>query len=189
MKTYALPPFKVTDFGLSRVVCSVRHGLSKFHKPAGTLSYMSPQIVHNYVKYNDGLKSETRSYDPFKADIWALGVCQFLLLSKDHPFENPPANKSERADFARRMLVKQRNKDWRLPIIVRENIGDGCMDILECLLEPNAEQRPTIYDVVAHEWIKHGTRNRQEPAKQTNVSPALPFSSGLQNGDLKENVY
>ncbi|OTF78543.1 hypothetical protein BLA29_006714, partial [Euroglyphus maynei] len=83
---------KLADFGLSRLVNSKQSGLIRFNKPAGTLAYMSPQILSCYIRANtvtaaaaaatihDDHKQRTKksctyhsSYDPFKADIWALG--------------------------------------------------------------------------------------------------------------------
>ncbi|XP_046916995.2 uncharacterized protein LOC124497390 [Dermatophagoides farinae] len=122
---------KLADFGLSRLVNSKQSGLLRFNKPAGTLAYMSPQILSCYIRANTVAAATNNryvvdrhptkkpylhhSYDPFKADIWALGVCLYLLLSKQHPFDNPPPNKDERIQFARKMLDKQLNREWRMP--------------------------------------------------------------------------
>ncbi|KAH9412675.1 hypothetical protein DERP_006639 [Dermatophagoides pteronyssinus] len=152
---------KLADFGLSRLVNSKQSGLLRFNKPAGTLAYMSPQILSCYIRANtvqqqqqqqqlapvaSGINRDNHnqqqqqqrtrkksyqyhSYDPFKADIWALGVCLYLLLSKQHPFDNPPPNKDERIQFARKMLDKQLNCEWQR------------------MFEPSSRKRLNIYEI------------------------------------------
>ena len=56
---------KLTDFSYS-----VQERTDNLHKTfCGTLPYMSPEVLCG------------RDYDPFKADIWALGVCLYLLTN------------------------------------------------------------------------------------------------------------
>lgn len=145
---------KLTDFGLSRQVNSEEAGMLRFSKPAGTLSYMSPQIISCYILYNSGNKTSIHPYDPFKADVWALGVCLFLLLCKVHPFDNPPADKAERVAFARKMLDKQLKKDWNIPVSVKSSITAQCSVILDGLLEPINRKRMNIYAVSENVWAR-----------------------------------
>lgn len=64
---------KICDFGLS-------HFLSKNDKlkadkgVRGTMNYMSPEILLGF------------DYDPYKADVWALGVTLFCLIKDRFPF-------------------------------------------------------------------------------------------------------
>lgn len=138
---------KLADFGLSRQAHSKEAGLVRFSKPAGTLAYMSPQILICYI--NNHQKTLQNSYDPFKADIWALGVCLYLLLSRVHPFDSPPPNKAERVNFAKRMLEKQINKEWQMPILPDESNGGPTWysKLLKTLFEPISKNRTNIFIV------------------------------------------
>ncbi|UXI15618.1 myosin-I heavy chain [Sarcoptes scabiei] len=139
---------KIADFGLSRLVHSKESGLIKTMKPAGTLAYMSPQILNCYIRSNSKQAiTEKYSYDPFKADIWALGVCLFLLLTKHHPFDSPPANKPERIVFAKKMLERQLNRDWHSLGDIETKINQEIRVLLDGLFEPNSNRRLHIYSV------------------------------------------
>lgn len=144
---------KLTDFGLSRLVHSQQTGLTKLIKPAGTMSYMAPELVSCYVLYNTGQKNRIRPYDCFGVDMWALGVSLFMLLCKEHPFDSPPAEKAERVEFAKLMLARQRAKDWILPEETRLKLSSACLNMLHGLMEAKYRLRLNIYQVLGHPWL------------------------------------
>lgn len=61
---------KVCDFGLSNVY-SDSQSSSIFH---GTYYFMAPEVFRQ------------KKYNPLKADIWALGVTFFYIVTKTYPF-------------------------------------------------------------------------------------------------------
>lgn len=61
---------KLADFGLSRIFKQKAKSVER----AGTIEYMSPEL------FKEG------HYDPFKVDIWALGVTFYYLASGKHPW-------------------------------------------------------------------------------------------------------
>lgn len=63
---------KIVDFGFSSQMKSL-DDLSDYF--CGTPSFLSPEIVNKRV------------HSPFKADIWALGVVLYKLLTNRYPFE------------------------------------------------------------------------------------------------------
>ena len=67
---------KICDFGLSTISDS---GLCQAVK--GSLGYMAPEIF------------KKAPYDPFKADIWALGVTFYYMATHHLPFEADDINK------------------------------------------------------------------------------------------------
>ena len=148
---------KLTDFGLSRLIYSQTSGLVRFTKPAGTLSYMSPELVRCYVKYHSGDRESIRPYNCFPVDIWALGVCLFLMLCKVQPFDSPPRDKMQRLEFARQMLVKQCAHQWAIPEPVRQILSEPAVDMVNHLMEQKHHLRYNIYQVVRHNWLKMRT--------------------------------
>ena len=63
---------KIIDFGLSyqnRFFDKLRCTL------CGTYEYMPPEIIRG------------KEYDPFKADIWSLGICFYALIFNTYPFQ------------------------------------------------------------------------------------------------------
>lgn len=62
---------KVSDFGLSGFI---NHGsFTNEHK--GTLSYLAPEVCQRGF------------FDPFKSDIWSLGVLFYRMFTSNFPFE------------------------------------------------------------------------------------------------------
>lgn len=78
---------KLSDFGLSRKVYSKESGLILLNRPAGTFSYMAPELIECYLLYKTGHKKDIRPYNCFQVDIWALGVCLYMMLCKVNPFQ------------------------------------------------------------------------------------------------------
>ena len=62
---------KIIDFGFS-MKCKTR---SKFTIACGTPPYMSPELAAG------------QTYSGMSADIWALGVCLYLMLTGKFPFK------------------------------------------------------------------------------------------------------
>lgn len=59
----------ITDFGLSK------QNAKLCHTKVGTRYSMAPEVL-----------AQKRPYDPYKADIWGIGVLFFSLLNNCYPF-------------------------------------------------------------------------------------------------------
>ena len=66
---------KIIDFGFS-VHCKNDEG--GLQQVLGTPCYMSPEII------------DKKTYDPFKVDVWALGVLFYRILVGTYPFQGTP---------------------------------------------------------------------------------------------------
>ena len=139
---------KITDFGLSRVSFKETQGIVKKTSPAGTVLFMAPEIIRLRL----GEKSEKRlttkmnvhikkkPYDPFSADIWALGVMLYVMVTKNYPFE--PKDRSK-------MYVSQINRDYPFPTKVSSQLKL----FIGSMLDPNPINRITIIGVITHPWV------------------------------------
>ena len=104
---------KIIDFGMAILVGVTE----KKQRPAGTLFYMSPELISN-------------DYDQ-RTDLWSLGVILFQLITKRHLFKS---------STQRYLLAQILNFDTSL--IQNGNYGDeGLQRLLKGLLEPNPDQR------------------------------------------------
>lgn len=139
---------KITDFGLSRVSFKETQGIVKKTSPAGTVLFMAPEIIRLRL----GEKSEQRlttkmnvhvkkkPYDPFSADIWALGVMLYVMVTKNYPFQ--PKDRPK-------MYVSQINRDYPSPTKVSPELKS----FIGSMLDPNPINRITIIGVITHPWI------------------------------------
>ncbi|KAI1278808.1 Testis-specific serine/threonine-protein kinase 1 [Halotydeus destructor] len=137
---------KVTDFGLSRISYHKSKGITMFTTYCGTPPYMAPEIID---KGDNG----KRSYDPFSADIWALGVCLYAMVNKAYPF-NP-----ENMDH---MLRNQKEKKWKFVRKQARIITDECKNIVDNMLEPDPAKRITFAGIFQHKWTEMTQQDRDK---------------------------
>ena len=82
---------KVTDFGCARVAFKDEDGVLKTKYAIGTITYMSPEQLRVYLTVNlkkpELAKRATYAYNPFKSDVWAVGVCLYHMFFKSNPFK------------------------------------------------------------------------------------------------------
>ena len=75
-----IPRILLCDFGLSLGVVRGDGGGGLATKRVGTTGYWSPEIW----------RRRNAAYDPFSADIWALGVILYVMVTGHPPFEESP---------------------------------------------------------------------------------------------------
>jgi serine/threonine protein kinase len=63
----------LTDYGISKILTPE---VNTLRGVVGTKTYMSPEIISNH------------DYNPFLADIWALGVTAYEALTGENPFDD-----------------------------------------------------------------------------------------------------
>jgi serine/threonine protein kinase len=119
---------KIIDFGFSTCIPNDK----KIKIFCGTPSYMAPEIV---------LKTE---YCGPPADIWALGVLLFTILSGQFPYRG--ATDEELYD-------KICNANYNIPSSVQNTLSDEAKDLLTLLFSIKAESRPTAKELLKHPWL------------------------------------
>lgn len=125
----------ISDYGFSRLVELDSRGgvLTKSETFCGTMSYNPPEILRK-VPYN-----------PLRADIWTLGVGLFIMANQVYPFD--------RHEGAKRMLQRQLDRDYHLQADIQAKSSAPLKALIDLLLEPAAERRPSITEVLAHPWV------------------------------------
>jgi len=93
---------------------------------------MAPEIV---------LKTE---YCGPPADIWALGVLLFTILSGQFPYRG--ATDEELYD-------KICNPNYNIPSVVETTLSPQAKDLLALLFSIKAEDRPTAKELLEHPWL------------------------------------
>lgn len=126
---------KVCDFGFSKFVTKdPKTGkLKKSETFVGTPSYEPPEVMSN------------TPYDPFKCDIWCMGVCLFVMVNYEFPF-NTDEPKQKR-------YQKQMKRMYRYEPKVEASLSANAKDLIKRLMEPEINNRMNVNDVLKHPWI------------------------------------
>ncbi|RHZ33996.1 hypothetical protein DYB37_003510 [Aphanomyces astaci] len=118
---------KVVDFGISHIDDSN-------HPPmvglCGTGPFMAPEVFDTNVPYTS------------KVDIWALGVCVFVLVTGHVPFE---------AKFMSAMEDKIRAGEYTLP--PHQHVSATARSFVATCLNTVASNRPSAKSLLLHPWL------------------------------------
>ncbi|OTF73286.1 hypothetical protein BLA29_001636 [Euroglyphus maynei] len=122
----------VTDFGLSKVVTD-KQQLAK--SICGTPVFMAPELL------------QSKPYNPFAADVWALGITLFQMLSMELPFNfQLPREMIIQSMMERKVLFESAFKKTRQP-------SNEYKQLIRSMLEPDEQQRSRIINITNHQWI------------------------------------
>jgi len=130
---YSDNPF-ICDFGSSQLF----EGIKRSNSPKGskvlvrglgkkgTTMYCSPESLRS-----------PQEYDPFKSDIFSLGVTLHVILTGHYPYGNEFGN---------------------IPTLEMSFIpSQACYELLEAMLEVNVSKRLNINKVLLHPWFKNNS--------------------------------
>jgi serine/threonine protein kinase len=113
---------KLADFGYSHYNLSIPNFVG------GTIPYIAPEMIKKTI------------LDETKLDIYAIGVCLYILLHGKYPFE---ANNLKEI-YLQIILNKY---------TISDDISIICTDLLIKLLEPDPDKRISIEQIKKHPWF------------------------------------
>lgn len=123
----------VTDFGFSRFVSFETNGEPvKSDTYCGTTSYNPPEVLKQIP------------YDPFKGDIWCLGVMLFIMVNQVYPFDRHNKDK---------MYENQMTRNYHLQESIAAKLSNEVKELIRISLEPYPEKRPPIKEICDHPWF------------------------------------
>ena len=124
---------KLGDFGLAAKLSNKRERRMTI---CGTLNYMAPEIANRY----------NREYS-FEVDIWSLGIAMFVLLIGRFPFEAENIDK-----------LYQQIKYYPLQFSKDNKISKAAKDLITQILVKDPENRPTLDEILTHDFFHLGNR-------------------------------
>ena len=126
----------ISDFGLSRLAyMPSKGGIILSPQFYGTPQYMAPEIL---------LAQEYHSeYNPFIADIWALGVILYIIINRSYPFE-----------VNDKMLHAQMDHKIKFTKKITFQPNNDLIDLINKLLDPNVQTRIRMKQLLTHTWIE-----------------------------------
>ncbi|KAF5242785.1 hypothetical protein FANTH_8521 [Fusarium anthophilum] len=125
---------KLADFGVSKKLGAETTSTTL---APGTPLYMAPELL----KY-DSRSIPTEDY--FKADVWAIGITAFFILTKSVPFKSQVA-----------ILHYAGNLEDLSTILVDCKVTENAQDFVSEVLNPQPGERPDAERVKQHTWIRH----------------------------------
>ncbi|PVV02882.1 hypothetical protein BB560_002651 [Smittium megazygosporum] len=121
---------KFIDFGLS----GFWNGNKKLSTFCGSPPYTAPEIFRG------------TPYRGAKVDIWSLGICLYVMKSGRFPFSN--SKSSNDIEIIEIPLYK-----------MPENISPELENLIQTIIEPDPEKRPSASTILKHEWFEIGECN------------------------------
>jgi len=129
---------KITDFGLSHIGNAKEDPKAKRMKTTwvGTKGYRAPELV---------LKARYTN----KIDVFALGVCLFVMLCARQPFKCADANNDP---WYKCVAAKQYARYWKSHRSV--GVSEKAKDFIQGLLAYQPRERLNIGQALEHDWMK-----------------------------------
>ena len=122
------PTLILIDFGHAEKISNPRE-LKLGHSKYGTCFYLCPEGYSNYYS--------------MKSDTWSLGICIYLFLTGDYPFNGD--DKEYEHNVKRGNLI--------LEDLHKHKISDEAIELLQGCLEPNPSNRYTINQVLDSRFL------------------------------------
>ncbi len=151
----------VADFGFARRYAPGEH----FRSPCGTLTYAAPELHEHYSKMR---------VDPEAADVFALGVVLYALISAHLPFNGTTDEE---------VVNNIRSGKYDMP----KDISHSLRHLLQSMLAVNAKQRPSLRSILSHAWVTgaaHDTHTNNTTGKLQEPSPVSIPARNLSNSIL-----
>jgi len=152
--TEDLKTVKIADFGLAAMSNSVTDNGLMFTK-CGSLSYAAPELFLG------------AGYNPFKADVWSLGICLCTMLFSRLPFDVASPRSEAFATFKEAVRLEESSvldEFLRCRPECRE-----AMRVLKACLQINVKLRPTLQQLIQLPWM-HGVVAPASLERQTSKS-------------------
>ncbi|XP_072327008.1 testis-specific serine/threonine-protein kinase 3-like [Scyliorhinus torazame] len=119
---------KITDFGLATCIKGSESCLCSTF--CGSAAYTAPEILNG------------DNYDPFKADIWSLGVVLYVIVTGSMPFDDSDLSK----------LKELQTQSLKFPL--SPTLSACCQNLINVMLEKNPKKRVSINHIVEHQWLE-----------------------------------
>ncbi|TCD67323.1 Cell cycle serine/threonine-protein kinase cdc5/MSD2 [Steccherinum ochraceum] len=122
---------KVGDFGLAALIESPGERKKTI---CGTPNYIAPEVLF-----------DTANGHSFEVDTWSIGVILYTLVVGRPPFQT----KDVKAIYKR---IRDNEYDFPADRVVSTEV----QELVQAILTPNPQERPTLHQIVDHEFFTNG---------------------------------
>ncbi|KAI8826664.1 kinase-like domain-containing protein [Fimicolochytrium jonesii] len=119
---------KLGDFGLAAMI---KHDGERKKTICGTPNYIAPEVLF-----------DTQAGHSYEVDIWSLGVVMFTFIVGRPPFQTKDV---------KAIYKKIRENQYEFPAQLK--ISDSARSMIESLLQTRPELRPSVSDIMGHDFF------------------------------------
>ncbi|TFK48906.1 Pkinase-domain-containing protein [Heliocybe sulcata] len=123
---------KVGDFGLAALI---EHPGERKKTICGTPNYIAPEVLF-----------DTANGHSFEVDIWSTGVILYTLLIGQAPFQTKEVQS-----------IYNRIRDNQYEFPEHRACSSAAKQLIQAILTRNPSERPTMHDILDHDWFQQGT--------------------------------
>lgn len=157
---------KIGDFGLAT---KLEFDGERKRTICGTPNYIAPEVL------------EGKQGHSYEVDVWSIGVIIYTLIIGKPPFETSDVKTTYK---------RIRMNAYNFPDNVQ--ISEAARDLITKILNNDPAKRPTIDDIMVHEWINHsGTIPRLLPASTLACPPSSTYIRQFlpsNTGQMRQNA-
>jgi serine/threonine protein kinase len=137
---------KIIDFGCSRLNSEMSPSkLEDVDREIGTTGYWPPERFQNKTNLTPA------------ADMWALGIILYIMLTGIHPFDpNCDQTNQEIADAIKADPNPPLNNSYV------GHLSQSVVDLMKKLMEPDPNRRITAYELLHHPWVRGETASKEK---------------------------
>ncbi|KAI0941865.1 hypothetical protein AcV7_002434 [Taiwanofungus camphoratus] len=137
---------KVGDFGLAALI---ENPGERKKTICGTPNYIAPEVLF-----------DTANGHSFEVDTWSIGVILYTLVVGRPPFQT----KDVKAIYKR---IRDNEYEFPADRVVSRQV----QELVQEILTPNPQQRPTLHEIVDHVFFTSGTVPGYIPASAHDMPP------------------
>lgn len=160
----------LSDFGLSALSFTVDDGPICASTACGTRPYMAPEVL-------DETARKRNPYDPTKADIWALGVILFQMITNQYPL-----------NFQNLGTMIELQKIHQLNFSKAPKASEEVKDLLHQILDPDPSSRLTITGIKSHPWLPDQSQSDSFDSKSSYSSGKTRTSNSSKRFDSSKKL-
>ena len=143
---------KMADFGFQQIL-EGKSGDNNIKTRLGTPGYMAPEILE-----------ERGGYNGIAVDVYALGVVLFSIVTKSSPFSQISMLNQGQQVITQDPLYKLFvvNKSQYFQRYGALNLSPQFQSLISLMLHPDPAMRPSIQDIINHDWLRDGVATPDE---------------------------
>lgn len=136
----------IGDYGYSYIL----KNNAKAHGIVGTLQYMAPELLKAYLDNDENIEYNK------EIDIWAIGIIVYEMVFHEKPFgwNKYKENGTDSRFFIMNCISKELDFPYTIP--------DDEADFIRKCLQKNPSNRPTITELLEHEWVLNYLKNKDD---------------------------